>query len=572
MSNFQRPRERIVEREVNQALVDEIAAQLSVSPVLATILVARGLNSFEDCRRFFNPDPADLHDPFSFSQMSIAVKRIGEAIDNAEPLTVYGDYDVDGITATALMVRVLRLLGAVVHYYLPNRLLEGYGLSTEGLDAIAANGSRLVVTVDCGVGAVKEIAYARSLGLEVIVTDHHEPAQQLPDALALLDPKLPASGYPDDRLAGVGVAFKLCQALCRSRGVDDEVCMQFVDLVAVGTAADIVPLQGENRVITALGFATMNRRPSLLGLRALIDAQDLTGKPLETSHIVFQIAPCINAVGRLGDPRTGAELLLTDDALRAAELARMLVEANGERRTINKQVELEALQWVEDHCHPQHDYSIVAANQGWHVGVIGIVASRLVESYYRPAIVCSIDKDGMARGSGRSIPGFHLLDALHQCADLLHSYGGHAAAAGLSLPVENIEPFREKFNQVVRQKLSADDLIPTVQVDAAVSIGALTPKMMRILSRMKPFGPGNARPVFVCRAITNKYPPRVVGNNHLKLCVAENGCIIDAIGFNFADRFQELAQAESFSLAFSLDENEWNGRVSLQMKIKGVEL
>jgi single-stranded-DNA-specific exonuclease len=548
----------------------DLAEKLGVSAVVAKILVARGLTTFDECKRFFRPDSSQFHDPFLFHDMEKACDRVFTAIRDRETIIIYGDYDVDGVTATALLIRLLRQFGAQCDYYLPNRLTEGYGLSAEGVRTIAAQGAKLIITVDCGITACDEVALAGSLGIDVIVTDHHEPKDAVPNAYAILDPKLASCGYPDASLAGVGVALKLGQGLVRRMGGDEDQWISFLALAALGTAADIVPLRGENRVIVALGFGMLahTRNP---GLFALLSAQDCAGSSLSTGDVVFRIAPCINASGRLGDSRRGVELLLTDNTSTAALIAQELKQANIERRAIDAKIQEEAFAWVEENCDPADDYAIVAGSTAWHCGVVGIVASKLVEKYHRPAILFAIGENGVARGSGRSISGFHLHEALASCSGLLESFGGHAAAAGMTLKHDNLDKFRLQINEVARERLSPEDLLPRITADAEVKMSDLTPKLYSILKQMEPFGPGNMRPVLVCRYVKNKYSPKIVGKNHLKLSVHDGGAAMDAVAFNFGDRLDELVAAREFTLAFTLDENEWNGRTTLQLKIRGVE-
>ena len=562
---------RNADAEADASAAADLADALGVSPVVAKILVARGLTTFDECKRFFRPDASQFHDPFLFRDMEKACDRVFSAIRDSEAIIIYGDYDVDGVTATALLIRLLRQFGARCDYYLPNRLTEGYGLSAEGVHAVKAQGAGLIITVDCGITACAEVALAGSLGIDVIVTDHHEPKDAVPKAYAILNPKLPSSGYPDDGLAGVGVALKLGQGLVRRMGGDEEQWSAFLDLAALGTAADIVPLRGENRIIVSLGFGMLahTRNP---GLFALLSAQDCAGSAISTGDVVFRVAPCINATGRLGDSRRGVELLLTDNTSMASLIANELKQANVERRAIDAKIQEEAFAWVEEHCDPENDYAIVAGSAAWHCGVVGIVASKIAERYHRPAILFAIGDNGMARGSGRSIPGFHLHEALTRCNSLLEGFGGHAAAAGMTLKEENMDGFRVRFNEEARAKLSPDDFVPKITADAVVKMSDLTPKLYSILKQMEPFGPGNMRPVLVCRDVRNKYSPKIVGKNHLKLSVHDgNGVAMDAVAFNFGSRLDELAAAQDFTLAFSLDENEWNGRTTLQLKIRGVE-
>jgi single-stranded-DNA-specific exonuclease len=566
---FIQARERIVIRETDAHTIARLTQELSVSPTVATILAARGLASGDECRTYFRPQVSHLHDPGLFSDMAKAVDRIAAGIAAQEKIAVYGDYDVDGITATAILVRSLKLLGADCTYYLPNRLSEGYGISSIGIEDLASRGITLIISVDCGISAHEAIDLARSKGIDVIVTDHHEPKETLPDAFAVIDPKAPSSNYPDTSLAGVGVALKLAQALARNAGRSEDFWTPFLDLASVGTAADIVPLTGENRIITYFGFQQLTHTHNP-GLQALVEQRGLAGKPISTSQVVFLIAPSMNAAGRLGDPRRSAELLLTDDVSLAHVYARELVEANTERRAIDARVQEEAVAWVNDHCNPDNDYAIVAAQENWHCGVIGIVASKIIEKFNRPTILFSLNGDGTARGSGRSISKLHLLSALDECSDLLESYGGHAAAAGMVVKQRNLDAFRARFNEVVKTRLTVEDLAPCVRADAEVKLDEMNSNFLTIARQMEPFGPGNMRPVLLCRNLRHKYAPRIVGDNHLKMTVTDGRITMDAIAFNFGARRSELDASREFSLAFSLDENEWNGRINLQLKVKGI--
>lgn len=566
-----RPLEKISVRQVDEAAVARICAELSVNRPLGRILVGRGLTSFDTCKAFFRPALTHLHDPFLFPGMERAVERICKAIACKEYIAIYGDYDVDGVTSTAFLMKVLVSLGAACRYYLPNRISEGYGLSEKGIAELADDGVDVIVTVDCGISACREIEKAKSLGIDVIVTDHHEPKADLPPADALIDPKIENCGYPDRDLAGVGVALKLAQALCLRLGKPDEIWQEHLDLAALGTAADIVPLTGENRIITRFGFEKMSTSPNL-GLRALISLRGLSGKRLSTSQVVFMLAPCINAVGRLGDPYRGVELLLTEDPAVAGNHARELLTANNERKTLDQRVQEEAFGWIDENCDMERCFGIVAGHESWHCGVIGIVASKITERYHRPAILFSVGENGLAKGSGRSIPGFHLLEALEKCGEHLESFGGHAAAAGMVIRKENMETFREAFNEAAKSAITPELLTPTVLADTETCLDDFDTKFVNILKQMEPFGPGNMRPVLLCHGLSSKYAPRVVGKNHLKLAVTDGKTMMNAIGFNQGHRLRAIADSNHYSLAFTLDENEWNGRVSLQMKLKGLAL
>jgi single-stranded-DNA-specific exonuclease len=571
MNTIVSPREKILVRETDPLIVDRLQQELKIPYGIAVILAGRNLCTFEQCKAFFRPDLSQFHDPFLFEHMQMAVTRIEDALKRREKIVIYGDYDVDGITSTALLVRVLRQLGADCEYFLPNRLTDGYGISENGIRQIASRNAGLIISVDCGVTAVYETAIAAKLGMDMIITDHHEPHGSFPDAVAIINPKVNSSKYPDKNLAGVGVALKLCQALAKTTGRDEQLWLPFLDIVALGTAADIVPLLGENRIIARYGFQILQNTRNI-GLKALIDLQKLGGKKISTSEVVFQLAPCINAGGRLGDATRGVELLITEDTEVAWKTAYELRETNLERRALDNTVAQEAIDWVEKNCSFDRDFALVVGKESWHVGVIGIVASKLVERFHRPAILFSIDPNGIGRGSGRSVPCIHLLDALNQCSDLLESFGGHAAAAGMSIKSRNIDLFRERLNQVVSRMVKVEDLVPQVIADAEVNLSQLDARFFRIINEMAPFGPGNMRPVLFCKNLKQKCSPRVVGQNHLKMLVVGDGISMDAIGFNFGDRYDEICRASEINLAFSLDENEWNGRINMQMKVKGVSL
>jgi single-stranded-DNA-specific exonuclease len=565
------PRETIGVKNADAAVVASLMQHMSLPPAVAQILALRGVNTPEECARYFDPQLSHFLDPFLFTDMEKVTARIFAAIQAKEKIVVYGDYDVDGITATVVLVRCLRRLGAICEYFLPNRLVDGYGLSAESVEKLAVLGAQLIITVDCGITACEEIQLAVAKGMDVIVTDHHEPKDKLPDAYAILDPKVAACGYPDDSLAGVGVALKLCQGLAKRALKPDSTWSDFLDLAAVGTAADIVQLVGENRVIARLGFA-MLRTTKNIGLKALIDAQGLSGKNLTTRDVVFQIAPCMNAVGRLGDPRTSVELLLTEEPEEAARYARELKETNMERRAIDRAMQEEAFAWTQEHFNPENEYAVVAGSTGWHCGVVGIVASKVVERYHRPAILFSINSEGMARGSGRSIPSVPLHKVLAECGDLLEDFGGHAAAAGMTIKASNLDAFRIKFNEVVASMVKLEDMVPKVNADVLVSLPQCNYNLYQFLAKMEPFGPGNMRPSFLAKGLKKKFEPRIVGSNHIRMMVVENGMALDAVGFNIGHRLQEFKKAETLSIVFALEENEWNGRKSLQMKIRGVSV
>jgi single-stranded-DNA-specific exonuclease len=571
VNTFRTPREVICLRDVDRAAASALAERMNVSLTVATILAGRGLTTYDACREYFRPSHTSFHDPFLLHGMQRAVERIRSAIERSERITVYGDYDVDGVSATALLMRVLSRLGARCDHYLPNRLTEGYGMSAEGVDECARRGTSCIITVDCGIGAAVEVERAKAAGIDCIVSDHHEPHGILPGACAVINPRVSGCAYPCADLAGAGVALKICQALAVASNKGESLWEDFLELAALGTAADIVPLLGENRVIVSLGFDRLAHTANP-GLRALMQQQGISGGDISTTKVVFQIAPCINAAGRLGDPSRGVQLLLTEDPAQAQLYARELREANRERQALDAQVQEEAIAWVQANCDPERDFAIVAAQPHWHAGVIGIAASRVVEKFCRPAFLFTIGSDGRAKGSGRSIAGLHLLEALNECSGLLETYGGHAAAAGATISAGNIDAFRRRFNDAVKSRVRIEDLVPRIVADAEVGLGELDRKFLNIIKQMGPFGPGNMRPVLLCSNLRHRSEPRIVGRGHLKMAVTASGMVMDAIAFNFGERLDEIRGAGSFSLAFALDENEWNGQVNLQMKVKGVKI
>ena len=571
MSNYIRPNAEIRLRESDSDKVVALAEALHITPVLAQILVGRGLTDFEESKLFFNPSLDNLINPFLFGPMQKIVERLAEAKERNETIGIHGDYDVDGVTSTSVMTRVLRALGIATAYYLPNRLTEGYGVGKKGMDFLDEAGAKVIITVDCGITANEPAEYAKELGIDFIITDHHEPQLPLPDAFAILDHKHPDNTYPEEILAGVGTAFKLCQALCTHLGADESIWQNELDLAALGSAADIVPLVGENRLITKFGYEKMMEKGNL-GLAALMEVQGIADKVITTADVVFKLAPAVNAAGRLGDPSRGVKLFTSEDEGECRLFATELVRINDERRVYHEKVEREAIAWAHTHIDFDTEYATVVSEKGWHAGVIGIVASKLVDQFCRPAVLFTINDEGIAHGSGRSISGCDLVAAFTECDQYLNSYGGHKMAAGASLKAENLPAFRKAFNVAVQKQLSKEDLVPVVKADVEVKIPQLTPKFFNVLRRMEPFGPYNMRPVLVTHGCTNRANPRVVGKGgaHLKLEVRADGSVIDAIGFGFGDRLREVQEAKSYTLAYTLSENEFRGRTTLQMMLKAI--
>jgi single-stranded-DNA-specific exonuclease len=552
-------------------LVNRLAFELSLPTVVAEILVGRGLVTKAEAERFLYPSLDSLLDPFLLPDMDKGVDRVMRALRDKEKIMIFGDYDVDGITSTSLLFLVLNKLGAEVTYYLPNRLIEGYGLSEEGILEGKKRGVSLIISVDCGITAVEEIAFAKTQGIDTIVTDHHEPKDILPEACAIINPKTIPGGYAGGELSGVGVAFKFTRAIYSKLGQDEGELEDHLDLVALGTAADIVPLVGENRIFTKFGMAQI-AKTTKPGLKSLIFVSGILGQRIGTGQVVFILAPRINAVGRLGDAELAIKLLTTRDEAKAAEMSRMLNEENRRRKSIDETTLKEALDLIEQDVDLVNDKAIVLASSGWHQGVIGIVASRLVERFHRPTIMIAIDGDE-GKGSARSIPGFHLYEALRECEGYLSKYGGHKYAAGLSILPENIPPFREEFLRVTGSRLTREDLIPTLSINNRLELEQINAELLKVLELFAPFGPQNMRPVFMTEKLQVWGEPYVVGNNHLRLRVKKTGPVFDCIGFGMGDMVKVLCmKGIRIDLAYVLESNYWNGTYKIQLRIKDIKI
>jgi len=560
----------VVQPDPDHRIVNRLANDLNISEIACRILAARGITEGDAAKKFLNPSLSDLFDPFALSRMDEAVDRVIQALKANEKMMIYGDYDVDGITGTALMFLILNRLGANVSYYLPNRLVEGYGISEDGLQEAEKRKINLLISVDCGITAVEEVATARRMGIDCIITDHHEPGDRLPVANAIVNAKLDGPQSPGFELSAVGVAYKFAQALYRKLGQDETELEQHLDLVALGTAADIVPMVGENRILTHFGLQQIGRTTKP-GLKALIFIAGLMGHKIGTGQVVFILAPRINAIGRLGDAQQAIKLLTTKDEVMAHSIARILNAENKRRKDIDEQTMMEALEQIERDVDMQRDKAIVLASQGWHQGVIGIVASRLVERFHRPTVMIAIDGTE-GKGSARSIPGFHLYEALKECEADLIRYGGHKYAAGLSILPERIESFRQQLNKVSTRMLSEEDLIPKLEIDSELDIEKINDDMVALLEKFAPFGPQNMRPVFVSYGAEVVGIPHVVGNNHLRFRVRKGNKILDCIGFNLGDYLKSLAfRPSSLDICYVMEHNYWNGSNRIQLRLKAVK-
>ncbi len=552
--------------------VKALADSLNISEVLAKLLVQRNITGFFDAKSFFRPSFDTLYDPFLMDGMKDAANRVISAITNNEKICIYGDYDVDGTCAASLMYLFLKEFNANVFVYIPNRLTEGYGITTSSIDYIKQQGAKLIISVDCGITAVEEIDYANKLNINVIVCDHHKPKEILPNAYAILDPIKPGCNYPFKFLSGAGVAFKLTRAIASKIGRKDDP-LKYLDLVALAGAADIVPLIDENRTLVMKGLELINTNPRP-GILALLRSARLEPGNLNAGQIVFSIAPRINAVGRLGDANRAVELFTTNDPEKATELAKILENENLERRKIDEITYAHALELVDKHVDLENDPAIVLHDDNWHAGVIGIVASRLVEKYNRPAIMLTTI-DGVAKGSARSIAGINIYDILEKCDDLLLQFGGHEAAAGVSIEIDKIDEFRNRFSKILSETINQNHINPEILIDSHLSFSEITPKFLRILEQFAPFGPGNLRPVFLTERAKVIYPPKIVGSNHLVLVLKQNGNdkIFDAIGFNLSYFANYIEKDKNLvDIVYSIDKIIKDGKTYPQLRIKDIKL
>jgi single-stranded-DNA-specific exonuclease len=552
----------------NLSLVDELSEVLSIDKVLSSLLIQRGVQTFDQAKKFFRPSLDDLHDPFLLKDMDIAVSRIEKAIANNENILIYGDYDVDGTTAVSLVSSYLKTITNHIATYIPDRYDEGYGISTQGIDFAADHNFSLIIALDCGIKAIKKVNYASQKNIDFIICDHHKPGNKLPKAVAVLNAKREDCSYPFDELCGCGVGFKLIQALASKRGQTLEDLTQYLDLVATAIAADIVPITGENRILTYFGLQVINSNPRN-GIKAII--QGVKKKILTITDVVFIIAPRINAAGRMKHGNYAVELLTEMDYEAALNFATSIEKFNLERKEIDKKITYEALQQIKS-ANEEEKFSTVVYSEDWHKGVIGIVASRLIESYYRPTLVFTKSGDKLA-ASARSVKGFDIYEALEQCSEYLEQFGGHKYAAGLTLTPDQYIPFKEKFEAVVKKTIDKELLIPEITIDSALDLSEITPKFFRILKQMGPFGPKNMKPVFATSSVRdNGYAKRVgADKSHLKLNII-NGAdqkTYNAIGFGLGDKINSIQN--DFDIVYTIDENEWNGNTSIQLLVKDIK-
>ncbi len=553
--------------------VEHLSEVLNIDRFLSNLLVQRGVHTFDEAKAFFRPDYEHLYDPFLMKDMDKAIDRLDKAIENNEKVFVYGDYDVDGTTSVALVYSFLSSYFDNLQFYIPNRYEEGYGISYKGIDYFAEENCSLVIALDCGIKAVEKIEYAKEKGIDFIICDHHTPGDTLPDAAACLDPKRKDCNYPDENLSGCGVGFKFIQAYCKRHKVDYHKVYEYLDLVVVSIASDIVPIIGENRVLAYYGLQKLNTNPSI-GLKYIIKVAGMQGREITISDIVFKIGPRINAAGRIDSGGDAVNLLITEDEALASTMSIDIDKCNDTRKGLDREITQQALDYIASDEGMLKKKSTVLYQPEWHKGVIGIVASRLTEYYYRPTVILTESK-GFATGSARSVEGFDLYKAIDSCSDLLENFGGHMYAAGLTLKIENIETFKTRFEEFVEANITPEQLIPQIEVDEEIGLRDINDKFFRILKQFRPFGPGNLKPVFVTKRVFDYGTSKKVGKDqdHLKVELIEekSGSIKQGIGFSMGDDLEKLQTGNPFDVCYTIEENVYNGRSSIQMMLKDMK-
>jgi len=551
--------------ESNNAVVSKLSKALNVSEIVAHLLVLRGITTFEEAKSFFRPEMSHLHDPFLMKNMQKAVDRIQAVIANGEKVLVYGDYDVDGTTSVAMMYSFLKKKVKEIEYYIPCRYDEGYGISLKGIDYAKENNFALIIALDCGIRAVNQVDYANEKGVDFIICDHHNPGEKVPEAVAILNPKQIDCNYPYKELSGCGVGFKLIQAFSQQNNIDFSEIMEYLDLLTVSIGADIVPMTGENRVFSFYGLQQINKTPRV-GLKALMEIANKT-KDVTITDVVFGVAPRINAAGRIEHAKKAVEILVETDYTKAKLFADKIEENNKTRKGLDKNITKEALEMID-----VKKKSTVVHSEHWHKGVVGIVASRLIETHYKPTIVLA-EKDGMLTGSARSVHDFDLYSAIAKCAHLCEKFGGHKYAAGLSIKKENLAQFIDAFEKAVSESITEDQLTPKINIDKVIDLYAVDDKLYRIIKQFAPFGPKNLSPIFVSKGVIDNGYGKQVGEHktHLRINAKKNKGAIAGIGFGMGDYFEIIKDNQTFDVCYSIDENEWNGKKSLQLRIRDIK-
>lgn len=553
---------------------NKLADELSISPVLSQLLVQREIFTYDDARNFFRPDLANLHDPFLMADMDKAVERLTKAMRHNEKIMVYGDYDVDGTTSVSLVYKFLQKFHNNIDFYIPDRYNEGYGISIQGIDYAAQNGFKLIIALDCGIKAVEKVKYASSLGVDFVICDHHTPDAVLPPAVAVLDPKRDDCNYPYKHLSGCGVGFKLMQAFAIVNNIDFAQLTPLLDLLALSIASDIVPITGENRILAFFGLKQINSNPSV-GLKGILDVCGLADKEITISDIVFKIGPRINASGRMKLASEAVELLVSSNPVFVKEKSGTINEYNNDRKDLDKNITDEAIALIASDERYATRRSIVVHKPDWHKGVIGIVASRLSEEYYKPSIVLT-NSNGLASGSARSVPGFDIYKAIDSCRDLLETFGGHMYAAGLSMKEENIPLFTERFEQFVSETILEEQTYPQIEIDALLEFKDITPKFFRVLKQFGPFGPGNMKPVFASKKVFDYGTSRLVGKEqeHLKLELVDSSSenVMNGIAFRMYAYNDHLKALNPLDICYTIEENTFNGNTNIQLMIRDIKI
>jgi len=563
---------KLTEQQIE--IQNKLADELSISSILAQLLVQRDILTFEDARSFFRPDLADLHDPFLMADMQKAVNRLTLAMQKNEKILVYGDYDVDGTTSVSLVYKFLKQFYSNIEFYIPDRYTEGYGISIQGIDFAATNDFKLIIALDCGIKAIEKVKYASDLGVDFIICDHHTPDAVLPPAVAVLDPKRDDCNYPYKHLSGCGVGFKLMQAFAITNNIDFVQLTPLLDLLALSIASDIVPITGENRILAFFGLKQINSNPSV-GLKGILDVCGLADKEITISDIVFKIGPRINASGRMKQASEVVELLVSGDHLFAKEKSDTINDYNNDRKDLDKIITDEAIAIIGADARYKNRKSIVVHKADWHKGVIGIVASRLTEEFYKPSIVLA-NSNGLASGSARSVSGFDIYKAIDSCRDLLETFGGHMYAAGLSMKEENIPAFTERFEQFVSENILEEQTYPQIDIDAVLEFKDITPKFFRVLKQFAPFGPGNMKPIFASNKVLDFGTSRLVGKEqeHLKLELIDTSSenVMNGIAFRMHEYNAHLKALNPLDICYTLEENNFNGNTSIQLMIRDIKI
>lgn len=573
-------------KQGDEQLIGEISKALNINARLASLLLQRGVTTFDEAKKFFRPDLKNLHDPFLMKDMDKAVERVLSAVDKGEKLMIYGDYDVDGTTAVSLVYSFLRKFTKKIEFYIPDRYDEGYGISYKSIDFASSNGISLIIALDCGIKAVEKVKYAKEKGVDIIICDHHRPGDTVPEAVAVLDPKQSDCNYPFKELSGCGVGFKLIQAIAKTKGVPESAVYAGIDLVAISIAADIVPIVGENRILTFFGMKKLNEKPregiaSLLksagvGLREGGGKGNFFDREISITDLVFLVGPRINAAGRIEHATDSVKLLISHEKEYAEKLGRQINEMNLTRRDLDSNITNEAVEQLRANNDMDTKRTTVVYSEDWHKGVIGIVASRLIETFYRPTIVLT-KSNGLVSGSARSIKNFDIYDAIDSCSHLLEHFGGHTYAAGLAMKPENLETFIKEFEQYANERLTDEMMVPELEIDEEIFISDINTKFYNILKQFAPFGPGNMSPTFVTNNVIDTGNAKLVGKNgqkHLKFSVVHpdrTGNPVPAIAFNQGNHFEKMKKGQPFSICYHIEENNWLGNTSLQLRVKDIK-